>query len=46
MLELSATRDCQVEVSGLENQRDVFYRVFGRRLELKVRHAEVAAQSA
>jgi exopolyphosphatase/guanosine-5'-triphosphate,3'-diphosphate pyrophosphatase len=35
MLELSATRDCQVEVSGLENQRDVFYRVFGRRLELK-----------
>jgi exopolyphosphatase/guanosine-5'-triphosphate,3'-diphosphate pyrophosphatase len=41
ILELSAARDCQVEVSGLESQRDVFLRVFGRRLELKVRHAAV-----
>jgi exopolyphosphatase/guanosine-5'-triphosphate,3'-diphosphate pyrophosphatase len=46
VLELSAVRDCQVEVSGLESQRDVFLRVFGRRLELKVRHAEVMARQA
>jgi hypothetical protein len=35
-----------VEVSGLETQREVFARVFGRRLELRVRHAEVIAQTA
>jgi hypothetical protein len=46
-LELSAARDCQVEVSGLENQRDVFLRIFGRRLDLKVRHAaQLAAREA
>ncbi|HLG10989.1 MAG TPA: Ppx/GppA phosphatase family protein [Dehalococcoidia bacterium] len=45
-LELSPARDCQVEVSGLESQRDVFQRVFGRRLEIKVRHAEVIARGA
>jgi hypothetical protein len=46
VLELSAARDCQVEVSGLESQRDVFLRIFGRRLEMKVRHAQVAAREA
>jgi exopolyphosphatase/guanosine-5'-triphosphate,3'-diphosphate pyrophosphatase len=47
VLELSAARDCQVEVSGLENQRDVFLRIFGRRLDLKVRHAaQLAAREA
>jgi exopolyphosphatase/guanosine-5'-triphosphate,3'-diphosphate pyrophosphatase len=46
VLEMSASRDCQVEVSGLETQREVFARVFGRRLELRVRHAEVIAQTA
>jgi exopolyphosphatase/guanosine-5'-triphosphate,3'-diphosphate pyrophosphatase len=46
VLDLTAARDCQVEVSGLESQRDVFNRVFGRRLQLKVRHAEVLAREA
>jgi exopolyphosphatase/guanosine-5'-triphosphate,3'-diphosphate pyrophosphatase len=45
VLKLKAAGDCQVELSGLENQRSAIERVLGHRLEVRVNPADSKAQS-